>query len=277
MAFLNLKDGARLYYEVHGEGAPLVLVNGVMMNTVSWGMYVPLLSQAFRLILFDMRDQGQSSKMKEQYNLEAHVPDLLSLLDELGLPKAHMMGGSYGGDVILKFALAHQERLETIILPNTINFVTKYLEQVGKGWEMAAELNDGERFFQMIMPTIYSIEFIERHLDFLVQRQAMFKSLLTKEWFEAFVRLSRSAANFYVSPEQLKTIKVPTLLIGAEHDVITPLWHMETLHENIPESEFVVLPKTAHGAVLERIPEMVTLITGFVVKHKHSQEARPAL
>jgi 3-oxoadipate enol-lactonase len=270
MAVLNLRDGGKLYYELQGEGAPLVLVNGVMMNTVSWGLYVPLLSRTCRLILFDMRDQGQSSKMKEQYGLEAHVPDLLNLLDELGLPKVHMMGGSYGGDVILKFALAHQDRLETIILPNTINFVTKYLEQVGKGWEMAAELNDGERFFQMIMPTIYSIEFIERHLDFLVQRQAMFKSVLTKEWFEAFTRLSRSAANFYVSPEQLRTIKVPTLLIGAEQDVITPLWYMETLHENIPGSEFVVLPKTAHGAVLERIPEMVTLITGFVVKHKHS-------
>jgi 3-oxoadipate enol-lactonase len=268
MAFLNLKDGARLYYEIHGEGAPLVFLNGVMMNTVSWGMYVPLLSQNFKLILFDMRDQGQSSKMKEQYRLDAHVPDLLSLLDELNLPRVHMMGGSYGGDVILKFALAHQDRLETIILPNTTNFVTKYLEQIGKGWEATAALYDGERFFQIIMPTIYSVEFVERHLDFLVQRQAMFKSVLTKEWFDAFIRLSQSATGFYISPEQLRAIKVPTLLIGAEQDVITPPWYMEAMHENMPGSEFVVLPKTAHGAVLERIPEIVTLITGFIVKHR---------
>jgi len=178
-----------------------------------------------------------------------------------------MMGSSYGGDVVLKFALAHQDRLKTIILPNTLNFVTNLLAQIGKGWEIAAELNDGEKFFQIITPVVYSVGFFQRYLDVLVQRQAMFKSMLTKEWFEAFIRLSRSASNFYVSPEQLRTITVPTLLIGAEDDIVTPVRYMETMHENMPGSELVVLPKAGHGAVIEKMPELMTLIMGFVAKH----------
>jgi 3-oxoadipate enol-lactonase len=267
VAFLNLKDGGKLYYEIYGEGAPFIFLNGIMMNTLSWAAYVPVLSKKFKLILVDLRDQGQSSKIKKQYELDIHVGDLLSLLDGLALPKVHIMGPSYGGNVALKFALLHQDRLKTLMLPNTISFVTNILLQIGKGWELAAELNDGEKFFQLATPVIYSPTFFQGFLDFLVKRQAMFKSMLTKEWFEAFIRLSRSAYSYYVSPEQLRTIEVPTLLIGAEDDIITPIEYMEILHENIRGSEFVVVPKAGHGTIVERMNEIMTLLIGFATKH----------
>ncbi len=267
MAFLELKDGAQLYYEVHGEGEPFIFLNGIMMSTVSWVGYVPVLSKKFKLILIDFRDQGQSSKMQEQYELDIHVGDLLSLLDELALPKVHIMGPSYGGHVALKFALLHQDRLKTLMLPNVMNFITNILAQMGKGWELAAELNDGEKFFQLITPVTYSPAFFQSFPQFFEQGRVMSKSALTEEWFEAFVRLSRSAYNYYIPPEQLRTITVPTLLIGAEDDIITPIEYMETLHENIKGSEFVVIPRAAHGAVIERMNEIMTIIIGFATKY----------
>jgi pimeloyl-ACP methyl ester carboxylesterase len=267
MPHLELKEGAKLYYEVHGEGAPFIFLNGVMMNTLSWVAYVPVLSKKFKLILVDLRDQGQSSKMAQPYELDIHVGDLLRLLDELALPKVHIMGPSYGGNVALKFALSHQNRLKTLMLPNTMSFVTNILLQIGQGWELAAELNNGEKFFKLATPVIYSPTFFQNFLDFLIQRQAMFKSMLTKEWFEAFIRLSQSAYSYYISPEQLKTITVPTLLIGAEDDIITPIEYMEILHENIKGSEFVVIPKAGHGTVIESMNEMMTMLIGFALKH----------
>jgi pimeloyl-ACP methyl ester carboxylesterase len=267
MPHLELKDGAQLYYEVQGEGDPFIFLNGVMMSTVSWVAYVPVLSRKFKLILVDFRDQGRSSRMTEQYELDIHAGDILGLLDELALPKVHMMGVSYGGNVALKFALYHQERLKTLLLPNTNNFISNILSQIGQGWELAAELNDGGKFFQLITPITYSPAFFQSSPEFFAQGQVLSKSMLTKEWFEAFIRLSRSAYNYYIPPEQLKTITVPTLLIGAEDDIITPIEYMEILHENIKGSEFVVIPRAGHGAVIERMNEIMTIIIGFATKN----------
>ncbi len=267
MAYLDLKDGGKIYYEVHGEGEPVIFLHGIMMNTMSWLSFIPDLSKRFKLILLDFRDQGQSSRMQEQYAQDIHIGDVLSLLDEVKIPKVHMMGLSYGGQVALRFALQHQNRLRSLCLFNTPNRVTNHLRQIGIAWETAAELNDGERFFQLAIPFIYSEPFYATHLDFLMERQKMFKSLLTKEWFEGLIRLSRSVKDYALSQEELKTIKVPTLLVGADLDIVVSNRAMKDIHENIPNCEWLMIPDSGHGAFLERMNEFLTILIGFVTKH----------
>lgn len=270
MPFLKTKDGAELYYEVHGEGEPIIFLNGIMMSTLSWAGLTPIASKKFKLILFDFRDQGNSSKMKELYELDIHVGDLLSLMDSLGISKIHMLGLSYGGLVALKFALLHQDRLNTLILPNTTSFISNHLREIGKAWETAAELNDGEKFLQLARPFIYSGKFYENHLDLIRKYQEMFKTMLTKEWFQGFIRLSRSTRNYYISSNELKTIKIPTLLIGAEHDIVAPVKDMMTIYENINGCEFITIPQAGHGAFLEKTNEFMTMVMGFVGKPRSS-------
>ena len=267
MTFLKTKDGVKIYYEVHRKGAPILFLNGIMMSTISWAYLVPIVSQKFQLILMDFRDQGRSSRMAAEYDLDIHVGDVLALLDELGLEQINLLGLSYGGQVALKFALAHQDRLHTLILSNTNNFITNHLSEIGKAWEVAAALNDGEKFFQLAIPFIYSRDFYARALDQLHARQEMFKGMLTKEWFEAFIRLSHSTQNFQVTPEELEKITVPTLLIGAENDIITPVELMREMHNRINGSEFVIIPAAGHGAFLEKAEEFLTLVLGFLTKH----------
>jgi 3-oxoadipate enol-lactonase len=277
MGVLNLKDGGSIYYEIHGEGEPLIFMNGVMMNTMSWMDYIPLLADKFKLVLVDFRDQGRSSKLAEGYDLDIHVEDILALLDELKIDKVHMVGPSYGGEVALKFALKYQNRLKTLILPNTLTWVPNQLRAIGQGWEEAAQIYDGARFFKLVIPWVYSRHFYQSSLEWLNQRQRLFKDMLTKEWFDSFVRLSQSTRSFNISPEQLQTIKVPTLLIGSDEDTVTPIDLMAVMHENIKGCEFVIMYKTAHGAVLERMHEFVTVICGFVFKHSKGKvvDAKP--
>ena len=267
MAYLDLKDGAKIYYEVHGEGEPVIFLHGIMMNTMSWLAFIPDLSTRFKLILLDFRDQGQSSKMQEQYGQDIHIGDVVSLLDELNISKVHLMGLSYGGQVALRFALQYQKRIKSLCLFNTPNLVSNHLLEIGKAWETAAELNDGERFFQLAIPFIYSEPFYETNLDFLMERQKMFKSLLTKEWFEGFIRLSRSVKGYFISRNELKTIKVPTLLVGADLDIVVSSRSMKDIHENIPNCEFIIIPNAGHGAFLEKMNEFLTILIGFVTKH----------
>jgi pimeloyl-ACP methyl ester carboxylesterase len=95
----------------------------------------------------------------------------------------------------------------------------------------------------------------------------MFKSMLTKEWFEGFIRLSQSIQGYHVNEQQMKTIKVPTLLVGADKDIITPIELQRILLDSIPGCEMVVIPDAGHGAFLEKMNEFMTIILGFVSKH----------
>ena len=167
----------------------------------------------------------------------------------------------------MKLAVSHQDRLKSLMLLNVNSVLTNHLSEIGRAWETAAELYDGEKFFQLAIPFIYSRVFYERSLDMLRQRQKMFKTMLTKEWFDAFIRLSHSVQGYHVPANALKKIKTPTLLIGAEDDMITPAKLMETMHENIKNAEFVVIPDAGHGAFLERANEYLTLVSGFLAKN----------
>lgn len=267
MPKLDVGDGINVNYEVYGEGEPVLFLGGIMMNTLSWAAHMPLLSQKFKLILMDFRDQGESSKMKSGYSIDIHVGDVLKLLDALAIPKVHLMGLSYGGYVALLFALAHQDRLKTLMLPNTNSFIPNHLKVIGKSWEVAAELNDGEKFFQLSTPVIYSGPFYAKYLEVLMQRQAMFKALLTREWFEGFIRLSQSIQQYNLTPAQMQAIKVPTLLIGADKDIITPVELQNILRDNIADSEFIIIKDAGHGAFLEKMNEFMTIIIGFVIKY----------
>jgi len=271
MPFLERDDGAKIYYELYGNGPPVVFLNGIMMSTLSWAHLVPEVARHYRVVLIDFRDQGRSFPMDREYGLDLHVEDLRALLDHLGFEKVHLLGLSYGGQVALRFALAHQERLYTLLLPNTNHYITTYLREIGDAWEIAASLYDGEKFFKLAIPILYSRHFYERALDMLRKRQEMFKETLTKEWFEAFIRLSRSTQNFRISLQQLETITVPTLLVGAEEDIITPVEIMEEMYVKIRKAEFLVIPKAGHCAFIERPQEFLTAVLGFLAKYPRGE------
>ena len=125
-----------LYYEVHGEGKPLVLLNGIMMNTLSWVDHIPDLKDRYQVITYDMRDQGQSGRLEEGYTIDVHAEDLKKLLDHLGIKKANILGVSYGGQVALIFSLGFPEMVEKLILSNTAAHVDQYLlsrDRCGRG------------------------------------------------------------------------------------------------------------------------------------------------
>ncbi|HHF08659.1 MAG TPA: alpha/beta fold hydrolase, partial [Kosmotoga arenicorallina] len=86
MAYFEVET-AKLYYELHGEeGRPVVvLLNGIMMSTLSWHGHLPDLTRFFRVLLMDFRDQGKSSKMRKNYDISTHAKDLNALLEHLNI------------------------------------------------------------------------------------------------------------------------------------------------------------------------------------------------
>ncbi|SMB99159.1 proline-specific peptidase [Thermanaeromonas toyohensis ToBE] len=265
-------NGVGIYYELDGTGEEtIVFLNGIMMSTASWADFVEVYTRnGYRMLRVDFRDQGQSDKCLEKYNINQHVEDIRGLFDHLGLARVHMMGISYGGQVALLFALKYGARLKSLILANTTARLTNYLKAIGQAWDEAARTGEGEKFFKLAMPYIYSDRFYETHYDWLKEREKFFSQLLTKDWFDAYLRLSSSHGDYNIL-DQLGEIEVPTLVIGADKDIVTPLEEVKKIHEAIKNSLFIVLPEAGHASCYEKKDEFNAAILGFLALQKSKQ------
>ena len=239
------------------------------MNTLSWNEFVPVLTEQnnYQFLRLDFRDMGFSSPYKEDYDVSIHVDDLKELLDELGIKKVHLLGVSYGAMVAMIFALRYPEYLSTLILPNAVAQVTRFLQAASDIWEYSAATNSGEVFFKLSMPFIYSDEFYNRNWEWLKEREVLFDQILTKEYFESLQRLSRSSKNFDIL-DQIHAIKVPTLLIAGTRDIITPVYEMKKIQERIEGSKMVIIEGAGHASFYEKMDEFVTAVLGFIALHK---------
>src|SRR5688572_16270423 len=110
-------NGQELYFEIHGEGPPLVLVMGIGYDATLWTIaQLPALSQLFQVVVFDNRDSGRSSKATRPYIIADMADDLAGLMDALDIKRSHVLGLSMGGMIAQEFALRHQERLHRLVL-----------------------------------------------------------------------------------------------------------------------------------------------------------------
>jgi len=110
----------RIYYEEYGQGPPLVMILGLGQDIGTWGLQIQELSNHFRLILFDNRDSGKSSRCTDFYTTETMARDTLGLMDYLEIPKTNLLGTSMGGMIAQQVALLAPERVMSLILTSTI-------------------------------------------------------------------------------------------------------------------------------------------------------------
>src|SRR3990170_4583517 len=110
-------NGQTLYYEIHGEGQPLVLVMGIGYDATLWTLaQVPALSETFQVVIFDNRDAGRSSNATDLYTIADMADDIAALMDALDIKRAHLLGLSMGGMIAQEFALRHAGRLQRLVL-----------------------------------------------------------------------------------------------------------------------------------------------------------------
>lgn len=257
-------NDVNLYYEFHGpeNGELLILNNGVFMNTTSWVFQLPVLSQRYRVLAYDMRGQGQSEHPQGEYSLDLHADDLVALLDALGLRKAHMVGTSYGGELNLVMGLRYPERCHTLVIIASVSHSEPLAAAMIERWRLAARLGDGPLFFRLIYADVYSQDFLTERPDLIPMAEQRY-ALLD---LPAAVRLIESFQRFDVAAD-LGKINVPTCVVSAELDLLKPRRYGEMIHKAIPGSEFHLIPNSGHVAVLEKAAEVNTLILGFLAKH----------
>jgi 3-oxoadipate enol-lactonase len=260
-------NGVELYYEFKGreDGELLILNNGVFMNTASWAFQLPDLCQHYRVLTYDMRGQGRSEHPASDYSLELHTEDLVALMDALDLPKAHMVGTSYGGELNLLMGIHHPERCQSLVVIASVSHSDPLLVAMIERWRLAAALNDGPAFFRLIYADVYSEAFLTQRPELIPMAEARYAELD----LAAAVRLIESFQRFNVKAD-LGRITVPTCIVSAELDLLKPRQYGELMRRAIPGSEFHLIPGAGHVVVLEKAAEVNTLILGFLAKHPMS-------
>jgi len=254
-----------VYYETYGRGRPLILLNGIMMSTRSWIPFIETFSAHNQLILCDMLDQGQSSKLLgETYTQAIQVEALVALIDHLKLGRVSLAGISYGGEVALQFAVTHPERLERLVLLNTAAYTSPQLLDVGRAWNKAAATGDGQAYYYTTIPVIYSPAYYERRLEWMKKREAILLPIFSNiDFTAAMIRLTLSAESHDVR-EKLKDIKAPTLIVSSDQDFLTPIADQRYLAKHIKGASHVVIQDTGHASMYEQPSVFASLILGFV-------------
>lgn len=142
--------GGTLYYEQTGEGDSLVLLHAGIADGRMWNDQIPEFSERYRAIRYDVRGFGRSSDPTGNF---AHHEDLLALLDHLAVDRAHLLGVSMAGSIVLDFGLAHRERVESLVLVATgPNGYNRWGDEIRAGWreeEEALEGGDMERAIEI--------------------------------------------------------------------------------------------------------------------------------
>jgi len=269
MAFFE-REGIKLFYEVRGNTnshEAILFLNGVMASTSSWTGITPVFeAHEFSIILHDFRGQLRSDKPSGPYTFDMHVEDVLALMDYLDIEQAHFIGTSYGGEVGMRFAATYPNRVKTLSVIGSVSELDEKLIHFIKSWKHVAKSYDGEAFFWTMMPSIYHTTYIKSNLEEMEKRAATM-NLIPKEYFDGQITLYDTFIQDVTMTNSLHKITCPSLIISGEDDILKPVKFSKIIANNIPNSEYVIIPDSAHVTIFEKPKTLQTILLGFIMKH----------
>jgi pimeloyl-ACP methyl ester carboxylesterase len=240
-------DGVRIHYETYGGGFPLILCYCRGGNTTQWRPQIPEFSKRYQLILWDPRGHAKSESPKDPtaYGLDVSAQDLLGLMDYLKLPKAYVGGLSMGGGISTRFALAHPQRVEALLIIDSGSAAGRPGPPERGGTQ--EKMNELALTQGMEAAARYAIE---ANLDFggrAKRGPEAVKGIL--EMFMAldpvgYVKAMQAANKASPISHRLHEINVPTLVLAGEEDPAVP--DARFTHQQIKGSKLVLVPNAGH-------------------------------
>ena len=231
-------NGLKMYYEIYGEGKPLILIHGGGSTIqTSFGRIIPQLATHRQVIGVELQAHGRTSDRNKDLSFEQDADDVAELLKSIRIDKADFFGFSNGGTTALQIAIRHPEIVNKIIAGSAL---IKRKGVPGQFWEFMNRARL-ENMPEQLKEAYKEVAPDPEGLQIMHDRDA------------------KRMMNFYDIPhEQIKSIKAPTFIIIGDKDVITPE-HAIEMHRLIANSELAIIPGV-HG---EYIGEITTLKPGY--------------
>jgi proline-specific peptidase len=269
-------NGIKICYEVNGKGEPLILVHGFGAKKEVWIAQFEPLAEHFKVIRFDNRGAGKSDRPNEPYTMDMFADDTAALMDYLDIEKAHILGWSLGGMIVQQFAVKYPERIKRIVLINTL---PKWPGDK-KGLKMY-EKSQIEGYHRK-MEDPKAAYFEGARMGFYRKFRKEMENNPEKEYYGLFsaedlIRISTlrpsrpqdiknqaHALGTYDVFDKLPQIEKETLILAAEKDRQTPKSMNKLIHEQLPNSELIVIKKAGHESPREKAPQVNQNIIDFL-------------
>jgi len=213
-------NGKHIYYEVYGDGPPLLLLHGFTLSSKHWKPYVTDYTADYSVYLVDLTGHGRSDPFNEELSIRSVAKDLDSLITYLKLEKIKAIGFSFGGDVLYQLALIHPDLIEKMITIGavgtwTIEDFPDYLEvftfENRADFPWLAESHEGDAQIKSIM---------EQFKNYIVE----------------------------VSDQELQSISTEVLIMVGDDDDGMDLREIARVRDHLPNSDLWILPGVSHGA-----------------------------
>jgi pimeloyl-ACP methyl ester carboxylesterase len=235
-------NGIKLYYEIHGEGAPLILLHLAFGNSGYWMNQIPVFAERYQVIAIDSRGHGRSTFDEQPINYALMASDVIALMDYLQIERANLVGWSDGGIIGLYMAIHHPERLNKVVAyganynPSGLNpdidtnaRVNAFIEQAAGDYQkLAADPTQWDAFLANI------------------------GNMLATE------------PNY--SAEELGSITTPILVLDGEEEEAILTAHAVEMQGLIPGSELHLIPGTGHFAMWDKPDEVNQIVLEYLAK-----------
>jgi pimeloyl-ACP methyl ester carboxylesterase len=246
-------NGANIYYQAYGEDdpqrTPIVLVHGSTIDShTDWDSIAPGLARHYRVFAPDCRGHGRSNNPRLSYSFLELAEDVVAFVRAMGYEKAHIIGHSNGGNVVLVTLMEFPEVVQTCIPQAANAYVTRYLI------EREPKVFDADRVAREVPE--WRDEMIALHGE--VNGKDYWRDLLWLTMKEII-----SEPNY--APFELARVDRPTLVImGAEDTVNAPDEHAQYIASHIPDAELWIPEKTGHNVHQERQEEWIAKVLDFL-------------
>ena len=256
-------NGLTLYHESEGDGPPLLCVMGLASDSQGFAPQRATLAGRYRVIVFDNRDAGRSSRAEVDYAVEDMATDTLGLADALELDRFHLLGISLGSAVAQHVALRAPDRVRTLTLAATWGrFAPAWARLRAKTWEREAVRGSREELLEEFLLLTATEPAFESEADIAELLRLALENPYPQE-LDALIRQMRAMEHHDVL-DRLAELRMPTHVLAGERDVLIPPWKGAEVVERIPDATFTLLEGTGHAMNAERADEFNAAVLGFL-------------
>jgi len=252
------------YIEMGSSEIPIVLLHGLGSSCDDWQLQIPTFSAQFRVLACDLRGHGQSPKPRSSYKIPILAHDVLAWLDSLGVGVCHLVGLSLGGMVAAEIASHHANRLQSLVICNSI------AEFQSRSWHLRKQYLQ-RLLLSHLFPLKTSAQVLGWRL-FPKPEQAQLREILQKKWQlnhrPSYLAVLRGLYG-WSTLSNLHQATCPTLILHAEYDYF-PLEMKQAMLDVLPNARLQVLAGLHHAAPIEAPEIFNPVVLDFVQENTHA-------
>lgn len=236
-------NGIQMYYEVYGQGNPLVLLHGFGGSSLDWKPFIPDVAKEYRVIAPDLRGHGRSTNPTNQFTHRQSALDVFALLDQLGITRFKAMGVSTGGMTLTHMATQQPARVEAMVLIGSTIFFPEQARVIMR---------------QSTIESLTSQDW-ERLRQHHKRGDEQIKTLRTQ-----FYNFKDSYDDMNFTGPYLSTITAKTLIMHGDRDQFFPVSIPVELYRSIPHAYLWIVPNGDHVPIDEHPEEFKRTALAFL-------------